>query len=280
MKKILTDFVKRHPVFFTSLFIWIFPWLFLFASLPGPVHYLFIPAYAFCLLLSLGFLIFGVLKPFIVFVWTGPVALLFIVASASVLGAIFPATDTYYIGIDVKTPTGLKSCTSMVQLNNTSFPPFTRQPKVKGEAIYCDLGDDKNLVALLSFYRDHYGLFTLRTLPWRAAGQPFDYSDRHKPFISGRYDLTRDLVPNLVTFLDTNDRNSMVRVYRGSMFLSHGEGFSIDRIWVEMTDDPYRSGGIKQHLPWIQDVFGGVEALEPFRAIELRDPRSPFVMNR
>ncbi|BDQ37247.1 hypothetical protein SYK_16070 [Pseudodesulfovibrio nedwellii] len=211
-------------------------------------------------------------------------ALVLIGTVASVLGVTFAATDTYYIGVDVNTPSGLKNYKSMIQLNDTSFDiwpsnPHSRQPNVKGEAIYCDLGDDKNLVVLLGFRGDHYGLNTLRILPWRTAGHRVKHTKKHQPFISGRYDLTGDPTPLLVTFANNDDRTSMAKVSRDLMAPLYGEGFSINRIWVEMTNSPYKDGEIQDRLPWLQDGFGGVEAYDPFKAVGLHNVGNPFVKN-
>lgn len=278
----VSDFVKDHPVFFISIPVWVFLWMFIIAPLPDVAAVFWFAAYGLSLLISGFFLLVGILRPLAVFIWTGPVALLLIIAAATPLSIIFTVTDNYYIGVDVNTPSGLKSYTSMVQLKDSSLKvwtlnPYSRQPKVKGEAIYCDLGDDKNLVALLNFRGDHYGLHTLKVLPWRAAGHRVNHTEKYQPFISGRYDLTGDLTPILVTFSDTNKRNSMTEVSPDSMPAIYGEGFSISRIWVEMTDDPYRSSGIKQHLPWVRDFFGGMDALQPFESIGLNSISQPFI---
>nr|WP_321513742.1 hypothetical protein [uncultured Pseudodesulfovibrio sp.] len=258
MKKILTDFVKRHPVFSISLPIWVLIWMFFIAPLPTAAFYVVLPMGAIIMFFSLFFFGSNTLRPVAVFVWTGPVALLLIGTVASVLGVTFAATDTYYIGVDVNTPSGLKSYKSMIQLDDTSFNiwplnPYVRQPKVKGEAVFCDLGERKNLVLLLSFQGDHYGLDTLKSLPWSAAGHMVNYQEKSQPFISGRYPLTGDLTPILVTFPDTANRDSMKAVSPDSIITTYGEGYSIHRIWVEMTVAPYESGQIEHHLPWLKD---------------------------
>ncbi|WP_229593047.1 hypothetical protein [Pseudodesulfovibrio sediminis] len=282
LKERLFDFVADHPVFFISVPIWIFLWMFIIAPMPTAAGYIWLPAYALALLLSLVFVLMGVLRAVAVFVWTGVVALLLIIGIATPLSIIFAVTDNYYIGVDVNTPSGLKSCTSMVQLKDSGLKvwalnPYSRQPKVKGEAVYCDLGDGKNLVALLSFQGDHYGLHMLHDLPWRAAGHRVNHKEKYQPFINGRHDLIGDLTPILVTFSDTNDRNSMTEVSPDSMSTVYGEGFTISRIWVEMTDDPYLSSGIKEHLPWVKGSFGGMDAYQPFKSIGIHNISQPFI---
>jgi len=258
MKESIVDFVKKHPVFFISLPIWVLIWMFIIAPLPTAAFYVLIPIGGAALLFSLLFISSQALRPLFIFAWTGPVALLLLIGIGGVLGVTSVATDTYRIGVDVNTPSGLKSYTSMVQLRDTSFNiwplnPYVRQPKVKGEAVFCDLGEGKNLVLLLSFQGDHYGSDTLKSLPWRAAGHIVNYQEKSQPFISGRYPLTGNLTPILVTFPDTANRDSMKAVSPDSMITTHGEGYSIHRIWVEMTDAPYESGQIEHHLPWLKD---------------------------
>jgi len=252
---------KVSPFFrwLAILLVGIVPWVFFWAAFYRPLAWAFpitLSVFAVAIVVSI-FLLFKPRLRFIsALVFAGPLTLFLLYKMVWVLSFFMMETSTYYLGMDVSTPGGLKMCKSMIQYSNAPLPPWMRQfgsrrSTVVGEANFCDLGNRKNLVAVLAFEDDLSGKRTLSMLPWLAAKHPIKYREKLPPFIPERLQLTEKFTPILVTFRDVSNPMSMERVFPGKLADVLGEGYSIQSIWVEMTMDEYESGGAQQRLTWI-----------------------------
>jgi len=162
----------------------------------------------------------------------------------------------YYIGMDIQTPNGLKMCKSMIEYTNPNhhkLPYYFRinHDPLKGDAVFCDLGDGRNVVALLSLEGRLSGRLGLKQLPWLAAGYPIERGEKWLPFYIGRIELKDNLIPKLVTYDDINDPMSVKQVIPGKMDDVLGVGYKLKSVWVEMTHDPYTKSDLRENLPWL-----------------------------
>src|SRR3954447_23675520 len=83
------------------------------------------------------------------FKWLGPIALL----AALVIGdqiRINRPGHKYRMTVEVETPAGVKSASSMLAVTPDRSYARDRGTRASGDAVYVDLGGGKNLVALLA----------------------------------------------------------------------------------------------------------------------------------
>src|SRR5712691_1259199 len=140
--------------------------------------------------------------------------------------------------IDVDTPSGLKSGSSVLALTWRSQVPIGPRgdvTQVKGEAVFVDLGSGKHVIATLGFgpKGDEDRLDRLAFDAFRRAGRPMDIKTLAKA--QGSVALTGDLVPTFVTFGDLNDPKT-ARVVRPDEFRTvFGPGVTFRGARIEMT---------------------------------------------
>ncbi|MGE4423711.1 MAG: hypothetical protein AB7D39_15560 [Pseudodesulfovibrio sp.] len=270
-------FTKEYVAFFVALLLWLGFWQFGFSTLA----YLFFPfnfIVAIALFLVSPFFILSKKYRIIpIMVWTGPVALGLLYVLTSLVSFAYADYYRYYIGIDVSTPHGDKTFQSMVEIQDSRTLSFGWGViKVKGDAVFCDLGNNKNLVVTLAFPKDQSG-HTLQDLPWRANGHRVGYDDKSRPIYQSRIELKENLVPFMVTFTDANDRMSMKRVNHEKLEQVFGTGYSIKSVWVKMTQDAYKNSGLRDHLPWLASHYDNpFERNAQFRAVGLGSVSQPL----
>jgi hypothetical protein len=117
----------------------------------------------------------------------------------------------YRLVIEFDTPLGVKSASSVIRATRQhpySFDPFQYYTwSLQGDAIFVDLGSGKHAVALLTHGVKHGTGDSMRSLWVSAYGYPFldegVWSGKTK--VSGLRELSRELVPTIVTFTDISD---------------------------------------------------------------------------
>lgn len=196
---------------------------------------------------------------FPIFMWSSVLALVLLFTMTWLASFPLTRTTTYYLGVDIELPGGVLSSKSMVQSTTYALPsmlkPFSfKHSTVKGEAIFCDLGNGKNLLVTLAFAKDPYGTRTLRELPWIAAGLNNGDEGYMTSPVTGHYDLKEDQFPILISFPDINSLQSILHVVPNEMENLFGPGYSIKSVWVEVTETPYQSFGIREHIKWLNSV--------------------------
>lgn len=213
-----------------------------------------------------------------------------LMSTALVLGACGLIDDTptyrYRMTVEVDTPEGLKSGSSVIEVDSSlGFPgiDFSQQSwgfSTRGEAAMVDLGERGVLFALLRSEQsvDWASNVLLWLIPmpdmpdgtlWKEASlQRFQDMLDNKELIElpqtlpgTDYSAAR---PMLVTFGDLSDPTSVAKVDPDNLAASFGEGFSLRRITVQLTDDPVTTG-IDKRLPWLTN-------LDAYRT----DPDNPF----
>ena len=171
----------------------------------------------------------------------------------------------YRLTFVVETPQGIVSASNVmtVYLDNFSIGPIGGGVGMKGDAIFIDLGEGRNIIAILAHGRDGSdvnGMSHLAMNAFAAAGQKVIFKDVKK--LSGKVFVWGSLVPTLVSFTDLNDPKTARVVYPGYIEGTFGKGYRLKEVSLEMLPVgmwPFDFGGmvgepvtrkIETKLPW------------------------------
>jgi hypothetical protein len=178
----------------------------------------------------------------------------------------------YKLTLAVNTPEGVKRGSSVVEILfwDVSIPAKGTMDKLRGEALYLDLGRDaRPLIALLtSQLHPKYG----KNQRWSRDGGPdFNLFLRlygEPPIVDhvlagvsrlarvrGPRKITPDDLPDLVTFADVNDPKSVIEVDPNDLQATLGPNITWNEITLESTDEPITTG-IVARLPWLPAYYG------------------------
>ena len=164
-------------------------------------------------------------------------------------------TYRYRMTVEVMVDGAIRSGSSVIEVQIHTQPNLlanpTIVPKVRGEAVFVDLGGGRNVIALLASGRNGNDVDS----PYRLVPQLFriSYEDSDLPKLAGlrgHLDVPEKLLPTLVTFTDLNDPKSARVVQPAEFAQVFGPGVRFQRAWIEMTSDSI-SSGIKEKFPWI-----------------------------
>lgn len=174
------------------------------------------------------------------------VIVLFIAVAAWIVTAKTP-THVYQLTIEVSTPMGPRRA-SVVRQIFAPCPGFVSEwsgigPGVtlKGEAAFVDLGDGKNLIALLAG-GPHADMWEApNSLAYHAMQEAGKIKYEFIPMCdfklkSGKASLSSQVIPTLVTFQDLNDPKSGAVVEPTAFGFSSafGVGYALNNVSVEM----------------------------------------------
>lgn len=179
----------------------------------------------------------------------------------------------------VETPDGVKSGSSVYQIDVTQRLQVTPESQVRkvaltGESVAVEIAPGQTLFTLLKTVsnNDSFFLMSLRSLQPNCR-QTYGSAEEctidamvsrlakagpGKPFI-----VKPDSYPMLVTFSDLDDPTSVARVDPDDLAATFGEGVTLKRVTVELTDDPVTSG-IEERLGWFKDQAKAGGNLVPF----------------
>jgi hypothetical protein len=203
--------------------------------------------------------------------WLGITALL-VGGAWLAINLIWPTcTFRYRLTVEVETPRGIKTGSSVIDATIAyqwqALPEvgvFTSS--VTGEAVFVDLGDDKNLVVTLT--NDGSGRMDAREPEKRSHDAfylPFvlfglDYLDKSTLCgaigrVSGTREVPLEMLPTLVTFGNTSDPKSVQRVEPTNLPAIFGPGYSTRKVTLSRVTDP-PSDSIESRLPWLRGASG------------------------
>lgn len=203
-------------------------------------------------------------------------------AGCDAQGQVLP-TYRYRLTVEVETPEGVRSGSSVIEVRTSvagrySVPtPRTISHSVRGEAATVDLGPERSKIfALLQsdddvdwasniFYRlsrDDYDKKYKSNKVKR--GQDIEENFRYmlklhekinvpKKYHRWPYAGNGSSRPILVTFTDTSDPRSIIKLDPDNLEDYYGAGVKIKGIYIQMTNDPV-STGISTILPWVPGV--------------------------
>jgi hypothetical protein len=196
------------------------------------------------------------------FKWIGPLALL----AALVIGdqiRINRPGHKYRLMVEVETPEGIKSASGVLAVHPDRGYSRRGQTTTKGDAVFVDLGQGKNLVALLAHIDgtlDLDGINYVALRAYKAAGRNVSFNEMNR--MTGAVPVTGALIPVLVTFAVSGDPASARAVPPDDLAAALGKGFRLHGITAEAVPNgvwPLDFGGalgepvtrgIEAKLPW------------------------------
>lgn len=177
--------------------------------------------------------------------------------TSSLYSRLHTYVHRYRLVVEVETPTGIQSSASVIQVSyaeymlvwNPSASGLKIQPK--GEAIFFDLGNGRNLVVTLGFGPTGADMDTLSVLAAKAFGRYQAFWYKQATSWEGRAELHGGLIPTLVTFGDPADPHTLRVVQPDEFVAVLGAGYRFKGAWIEMTKDDVTRGRIQEKLPWV-----------------------------
>ncbi|MWV28738.1 hypothetical protein [Aurantiacibacter rhizosphaerae] len=183
-----------------------------------------------------------------------------------------PPDYRYRLTVEVDTPEGVRSGSSVIEvtqrLGRSGASPAHQAVyrRLQGKAVAVDLPDNRVLFALLrSDDNIEWASYVMQDIApdieWESWSERLD----NMLLLEGPQDLprywpragkpgTRSALPMLVTFGELDDPTSVERVDPDDFAASFGEGVSLKRIRVQMTDDPVTTG-IEERLGWLPNYY-------------------------
>ncbi len=224
--------------------------------------------------------------------WIGPVVLL----AALVLGErtyLYRPDHKYRLTVEVATPDGVRSASSLISVHpNRGYGGSgsgPAGPRIKGDAVFVDLGNGRNLAALMLHGINPAETDGLSYLPLRtfaAVGRRIDFRDvkRQTEAVS----VTGELIPTLVTFADAANPASARALDPAKLQATLGQGFALRRISLQIVPTgawPLDFGGalgepvnrhIQIELPWSADPAKAAAALSAAGIVAVPPPDASF----
>ena len=179
----------------------------------------------------------------------------------SKFGGMRRISNTYRFAmtIEVETPAGIRTGSSVYEVKASRtlalLPDEAKRDwSVVGEAVAVDLPNGQTLYALLrtdAHFGDMVGL-SMATIHPDFRGTGYDVVGVAEELSAGRYSgpsqVSPENYPMLVTFEGESDPTSVALVDPDDLAATFGEGVSLRRITLELTDDPV-TRGIEGRLP-------------------------------
>ncbi|MEN3350480.1 MAG: hypothetical protein V7632_4115 [Bradyrhizobium sp.] len=212
--------------------------------------------------------------------WVGPLALLAVLVVGDQIRINRPG-HKYRLSVEVETPDGIKSGSGVLAVHPDRGYSRGGHTRTAGDAIYVDLGNGKNLVALLAHFEKAIDLDDINYVALRAYGEArggrVSFSEMSRQ--TGVVPVTGRLIPVLVVFADPADPASARVVSADDSEAALGPGFRLHGLTAEVVPNGYWpldfggslgepvTRGIKARLPWLGG--SGAAAASALRAAGL-----------
>jgi hypothetical protein len=196
------------------------------------------------------------------------------------------ASWRYRLTLDVETPDGVKSGSSVIEVGGSAQPRITPESvasfSVKGEAIAVDLGGRGVLFALLNRDADvDYPIhIVFQQFPYvhdyvfedgtkkrlEHGGEATRKGLSYYANLRAKSNLPQSQLPSLVRFRDLNNPKSVELVDPTDLVKSFGAGITLKSATIEMVDQGYWplnqmsitgepiTRGIENRLPWLLEL--------------------------
>lgn len=190
--------------------------------------------------------------------WLAVIPVVVIVAVLVAVGGYPIHSFRYRITVNVDVDGQLRSGSSVIEVTAQNQPRVTPESggvltKAYGEAVYVDLGDGRNLVALLASGPTAAGVDYPQHLVPRHFGLTGEERDLVQySNLSGSWTLSAGELPTFVTFADTKDPGTARVQNPADLERTFGARVRLRDVLVEMTNDQV-TVGIEQRLPWIKE---------------------------
>jgi hypothetical protein len=189
-------------------------------------------------------------------------------AALALAGCGRSASYRYKLTLSLDTPDGVKTSFNVVQIDywTVSIPAQGEPHKTHGQGLYLDLGPGrKPLIALLTHIRRANerpnDIRWLEDDPIRIMARLclnvtaiYSWIDVASNFVSCKtpFGITPADLPDLVTFVDVNNPNSVQLVDPNNLAATLGPGVAWRLMTLQATDEPLTTG-IEKWLPWVDD---------------------------
>jgi hypothetical protein len=203
------------------------------------------------------------------FKWFGPLALLAALVIGDQIRINRPA-HKYRLTVEVETPEGRKSASGVMAVHPDRSYTRRGQTRTLGDAIFVDLGQGKNLVALLAHVDKNLVLDDMNYVALRAylaaTGTRVPSSEMSR--LTGVVPVKGELIPVLVSFADQAMPGTARVVLPDDAEAVLGKGYRLQGISVEVVPNGYWpldfggalgeavTRGIQAKLPWLNGADG------------------------
>jgi hypothetical protein len=193
------------------------------------------------------------------------------IAALTIVGAFaayklsYPTyTYRYRMTVNVEVEGQLRSGSSVIEVGVSKQVRFLQDVNPlayaeRGEAVFVDLGQGRNIVALLASgafaERSGYPAFLVTKQLKMDLGD--DRQLASLPGLRGSWELGRDDLPTLVTFASPNDPATLRLISPDQLEQTFGAGVHWRGIVVEMTTDAV-TVAIEAKLPWVTKLTSGL----------------------
>jgi hypothetical protein len=165
------------------------------------------------------------------------------------------------VTVEIETPGGLKSSSSVTGMKYTYVPGWQRGLsatanvfELKGEAVVLEISAGRYLFALTP--RETYlGLRVLHKQFGLEAGDERNLAPRIAAF-RGTVALDPKDYPLLVTFAEIDDPKTVTKVDPIDLTAAFGTGVSLKGITLEITDEKVTGGKVEHVLNWLGTIGG------------------------
>ena len=228
-----------------------------------------------------------------IFKWFGPLALLAALVIGDQIRINRPA-HKYRLTVEVETPQGRRSASGVLAVHPDRSYTRRGQTRTLGDAVFVELGQGKNLVALLA-HVDNNNL-VLDDINYVALRAYTEASGKRVPFsgmsgLTGIVPVKGALIPVLVSFTDPAVPGSAKVVSPDDAEAALGQGYRLQGLTAEVVPNGYWpldfggvlgqpvTRGIQAKLPWLSGA--GDSAATALRAaglpgVEAIDAREAF----
>lgn len=191
-------------------------------------------------------------------------------------------TYRYRLTVEVETPTGVKTGSSVIETTLQNNHGVTWAPMearkftsyVRGEAVFVDLGEGRHVIALLAMGKRLQGDPDFRKIVPGSLGVRWWDPAAVLPSLSdaaGRravIEVPSELLPTLVTFRDLGDPATAEIIEPDTFDFVFGPGYDLRRVTVQLVPMGWWplnalelygvsvTRGIEQRLPWVSTIKG------------------------
>lgn len=192
----------------------------------------------------------------------------------------------YRLKVEIDTPSGVRTGSSVIEVDtaiSSDLPtPGVVQTRIRGEAVEVDLGNGGTVFALLTSKQraDWAGNIMFLLAPSAVSSDGDRFEGRFdkmldmrremtlpQDYIASKYQRASTGIPMLVTFEDLSDPKSIKEINPEDLSATFGDGYSLRKITVQMTDAPV-TVGIVERLSWLPELYPGMLNGDRFQHFE------------
>ena len=210
------------------------------------------------------------------FKWFGPIALLAALVIGDQIRINRPA-HKYRLTVEVETPEGRKSASGVMAVHPDRSYTRRGQTRTLGDAVFVDLGQGKNLVALLAHVDNNLVLDDINYVALRAymaaTGKRVPFSEMSR--LTGIVPVKGELIPVLVTFADPAKPGTARIVPPDDAEAALGKGYRLQGISAEVVPNGYLAARFRRRAGRAGDARNPGEIAVAERCRQFRGHGAP-----